>query len=451
MASVLECVYEAVCAIDEEGIVLVWNKSAEQLYQLEAEKIIGRNILEFFPDAIVYKVMQTRKAVENVCHSPREGTYILANAQPLYVNGKFCGAVSSDRDYANFKNLYMALEQAESRLVFLQNEMKSMTGNWGGFIGSNPELVKKVVLARQIAPCNTNVLITGESGTGKEVFARKIHELSARSGLMVPINCSAIPSELFESEFFGYTPGAFTGASRKGKAGFFEVAHEGTLFLDEIGDMPLCMQAKLLRVLQDREVMRVGGSKTIKVDVRIISATNKSLETMVQDGTFREDLYYRLNVVEINLPALRERPEDIPLFLDRFLREFASNNDKNIKEVQREVIDILTAYSWPGNIRELMNVAENLVVTNRDGVICKENIPGFILEKLNADEPGQPAPAQWQQSVRGMECDNIKKALQRTGNNKAKAARLLGIPRATLYRRLEEYGLTSCPSQEKEA
>jgi transcriptional regulator with PAS, ATPase and Fis domain len=443
MKAIVESIYEAICVIDIEGVVRSWNKSAEHLYQVTAEQILGHNILEFFPDALVDKVRRTRQAAENVCHSPREGTYILANAAPLYVDGEFCGAVSSDRDYAEVRQLYTALEHAESRLVFLQNEMKMITGNWGEIIGSNPSIVKKIHLARQIAPCNSNVMLSGESGTGKEIFARKIHEMSGRSGLLVPINCSAIPSELFESEFFGYSPGAFTGASRKGKLGFFELANDGTVFLDEIGDMPLYMQAKLLRVLQEREILRVGGYKTIKVDVRIISATNKSLKELVQEGKFREDLYYRLNVVEINLPPLRERKEDIPLFIDRFIREFAGKNGTPVRGVQREVIDILTAYDWPGNIRELMNVVENIVVTNTDKVISKDSIPEFLLMKLENPSLSRRLPLNLAESVRNLEQENIKTALKSTGNNKAQAARLLGIPRATFYRRLEEYNLMS--------
>ncbi|MHC1712348.1 MAG: sigma 54-interacting transcriptional regulator [Solidesulfovibrio sp.] len=450
MEAVFECIYEAICVIDTNGIVQTWNKSAERLYHVSSTQIIGHNILEFFPDALVDKVRRTKQAAENVCHSPREGTYILANAMPLYVDGEFCGAVSSDRDYAEVRQLYTALEHAESRLVFLQNEMKIMAGNLGDITGSNPAIVKKIQLARQIAPCNTTVLITGESGTGKEVFARKIHELSGRTGLLVPINCSAIPPELFESEFFGYSPGAFTGASRKGKLGLFEIANEGTVFLDEIGDMPLYMQAKLLRVIQEREILRVGGSKTIKVDVRIISATNKSLKELVREDKFREDLYYRLNVVEINLPPLRERKEDIPLFIDRYIREFAGKNGKPIKGVLREVIDILTAYDWPGNIRELMNVIENIVVTNTDKIISKDSIPDFLLMKLENPAISHRLPVDLAESVRNLEQDNIKKALKSTGNNKAQAARLLGIPRATFYRKLEEYGLMSFMMRDEE-
>jgi transcriptional regulator with PAS, ATPase and Fis domain len=443
MMAVVECIYEAICLIDKDGIVRIWNKSAENLYNVNADQIIGHNIAEFFQDALVDRVRRTRQAAKNVCHSPREGSYILANSMPIYVDGEFYGAVSSDRDYADVKQLYCDLEHAESRLVFLQNEMKIIKGNLDDIIGSNSVIVKTIQLARQIAPCNTSVLITGESGTGKEVFARKIHELSGRSGLLVPINCSAVPAELFESEFFGYCPGAFTGANRKGKVGFFELANEGTIFLDEIGEMPLYMQAKLLRVLQEHEIRRVGGHKSIRIDTRIISATNKSLGDLVKEGKFREDLYYRLNVVEIMLPPLRDRKEDIPLFIDRFIREFSKKNGKPVKGAQREVVDILTAYDWPGNIRELMNVIENIVVTNTDKIISKDSIPQFLIKKLETPSLSRGIPTVLCDSMHDLEQENIKIALKNTRNNKAKAARLLGIPRATFYRRLEEYGLMS--------
>lgn len=316
LKSIVDCIYEAVCVIDENGIVIVWNKGAEKLYNIAYKDIIGENIEDIFPDAIVNNVRKTGVSVENKYHSPRENSYILANSMPLYIEKVFKGAVSTDRDFAELSKLYFELENANSKLIFLENEVKKISGVFGNIIGKSPNIVKKIDMARQIAPTHASVMITGESGTGKEVFARGIHELSARKGLFVPVNCSAIPSELFESEFFGYCAGAFTGANKKGKMGIFELADEGTIFLDEIGDMPLHMQAKLLRVLQEREIVRLGGEKNIKLDLRVLAATNKCLQEMVRESKFREDLYYRLNVVEINLPSLRERKEDIPIFID---------------------------------------------------------------------------------------------------------------------------------------
>ena len=320
--AIVDCIYEAVCIIDQQGTVLVWNKSSEKLYNIAYEEIIGRNINEFFPDALVDTVRKTGITVENRYHSPKKDCHILASAMPLYINNVFKGAVCTDRDFAEVMKLYSELEQANTKLIFLENEVKRFSKNFGNIIGKSSAIVRKIEMARQIALTSTNVMITGESGTGKEVFARAIHEASGRKGLFVPVNCSAIPAELFESEFFGYCPGAFTGANKKGKMGILELANGGTIFLDEIGDMQFFMQAKLLRVLQEREVVRLGGEKAIKLDMRVVSATNKDLKEMVKEGKFREDLYYRLNVVEISLPPLRERKEDIPLFVEHFIREF---------------------------------------------------------------------------------------------------------------------------------
>ena len=436
---IVDCIYEAVCVIDDKGVVIVWNKGAEKLYDIAFEEIIGQNIEKFFPDAIVNNVRKTGIPIENKYHSPRENDHILANSMPLYIENVFKGAVSTDRDFAELSKLYFELENANSKLIFLENEVKKISGIFGNIIGKSCNIVKKIDMARQIAPTNASVMITGESGTGKEVFARGIHELSGRKGLFVPVNCSAIPSELFESEFFGYCSGAFTGANRKGKTGIFELANEGTIFLDEIGDMPLNMQAKLLRVLQEREIVRVGGERIVKLDLRVISATNKCLQTMIEEDKFRKDLYYRLNVVEINLPPLRERKEDIPIFIDYFIKGFSAKNSKRIMGTHREVLNILNDYGWPGNIRELMNVIEHIVVTNKNGMIQKSSIPEYILSQAKKNESFKEYPLDLNKAIRELEIENIKKALDISKNNKSKAAKLLNIPRGTLYHKIDEY------------
>ncbi len=444
LKSIIDCIYEAVCVIDENGIVTIWNKGAEKLYKIPYEKIIGENIENFFSNAIVNNVRKTGVFVENKYHSPDENFHILANSKPLYLEGIFKGAVSTDRDFAELKKLYFELENAHSKLVFLENEVKKISGIFGDIIGKSPNIVKKIDMARQIAPTCVSVMITGESGTGKEVFARGIHELSGKKGLFVPVNCSAIPSELFESEFFGYCPGAFTGANKKGKMGIFELADEGTVFLDEIGDMPLHMQAKLLRVLQEREIVRLGGERVVKLDLRVISATNKDLQKMVKENRFREDLYYRLNVVEINFPPLRERKEDIPIFIDHFIKVFSSKNSKRIVGTHEEVLNILNEYRWPGNIRELMNVIENIIVTNKNGMIQKNAIPEYILSKRKKNEFLKAYPLDLTKAIKELEIENIRKALKISKNNKSKAAKLLNIPRGTLYHKIDDYKI-KCP------
>ncbi len=441
---IMDCIYEAVCVIDENGMVIVWNKSAEKLYNVSCEKIIGQDINKIFSNAIVDTVRKTGVAVENKYHSPRKGCHILANSTPLFINDVFRGAVSTDRDFAEVRKLYFELENANSKLIFLENELKKISRSFGNIMGKSPSIVKKIDMARQIAPAHTSVMITGESGTGKEVFGRGIHELSGRKGLFVPVNCGAIPPELFESEFFGYCQGAFTGANKKGKMGIFELANGGTVFLDEIGDMPFHMQAKLLRVLQEREIVRVGGERIIKLDLRVISATNKDLKKMVEENKFREDLYYRLNVVEIKLPSLRERKDDIPLFIDHFIKEFSMKNLKKIDGVNGDVMNILNEYEWPGNIRELMNVIEYIVVTNKDGMIQKSSLPKDIFSEAKKSECLKEYPLDLTKAIKELEMENIKKALKISMNNKSKAAKLLNIPRGTLYHKIDEYKI-KCP------
>lgn len=428
--------------VDEDGIVRIWNESAEKLYKVNYEDIIGKNIAEVFPNAIVEHVRKEKIVVENKQHLPRENSHILANARPLYVEKKFRGAVSTDRDFKEVLTLYSELEQANSKLVFLENEIKRYSGVFGNMIGISPIILNRISMARQIAPTSTSTMITGESGTGKEVFARAIHELSGRKGLFVPVNCSAIPNELFESEFFGYCSGAFTGANQKGKIGLFELADQGTIFLDEIGDMPLHMQAKLLRVLQEKEITKVGGANSIKIDARVISATNKNLNKMVKEGSFREDLFYRLNVIEIQLPRLKDRFEDIPILINHFLKEFANKNGRNIKAIDTEAIKILLNYDWPGNIRELMNVVEHMVVISDTEKIYKTSIPHYILSSdkstnLNLDN----YPLDLNLAIKNLERETIQRALSMAKNNKSKASKLLNIPRATLYHKIQEYNI----------
>lgn len=442
LEAILDCIYEGVCVIDTEGTVRFWNRSAEQLYNVYRRNIIGHKVKEFFPNALVDRVRVTRVAEKNTHHIPRQGSHILATAIPLEVKGCFMGAVSSDRDYAEVERLYCELEEAKNRMGMLELEIRKLSTQFSDILGSSPGVVNTINRARQVAGSNTSVLLSGESGTGKEVFARKIHELSGREGLFMPVNCSAIPSELFESEFFGYAPGAFTGANRKGKPGLFELAEGGTLFLDEIGEMPVAMQAKLLRALQEREVVRVGGEKSIKLNVRIISATNAPLDKLLQEGKFREDLYYRLNVVEIKLPALRERSEDIPVLIDHYVREFAHRNDKIIAGVDAAAMRLLCAYSWPGNIRELMNIVESMVVTASSSTLNTSNLPESILEKNSPRSFAHSDSLDIGGAVRELECEYIQKALEKADNNKSKAASLLGMPRATLYHKLEQYDLT---------
>jgi DNA-binding NtrC family response regulator len=302
----------------------------------------------------------------------------------------------------------------------------------------SPAMNKVVELARTVAPSKTTVLLTGESGTGKEVMARRIHDLSGRTGLFVPVHCAALNANLLESELFGHEKGAFTGAdsSRRGR---FEIAAGGTVFLDEIGEIDPQTQVKLLRVIETRSFERVGGSEPVKTDARLIAATNRDLRKMVAEGTFREDLFYRLSVVSLQLPPLRERREEIPLLSGRFLKEFAAENNREIKGFSAELMQCLTNAPWPGNIRELRNTVEFMVVTSGSSELGIENLPPDFGHADSGPDVPPVSPAGL--SLEENNCELIKQALKQCNGNRTAAAKLLGISRRTLHRRLAEMEL----------
>ena len=306
-----------------------------------------------------------------------------------------------------------------------------------GIIGDSGRMQEVLSLVRRVAGSDATVLIRGESGTGKELIARAIHHASPRAaGPLVAVNCAALPEGLLESELFGHEKGAFTGAaaSRKGR---FELADGGSIFLDEIGDLPLHLQVKLLRVLQERQFERVGGTRTIPVNVRVLAATHRNLEALVREGRFRDDLYYRINVVTLLLPPLRERREDLSPLIEHFLTRFAGKNDKTIRGLTREARDALLRYDYPGNVRELENLIERAVVLTRDEVIGKSDLP-LTLDEQTAESD---APAGLVAAAEGLERRMIRDALSRAGGVQTRAAELLGISERVLRYKLRKYGL----------
>lgn len=334
-----------------------------------------------------------------------------------------------------------ALERQElQRLnLDLENRLESRFG-FDGIIGNSEPMRKIVELTKQVADTDVSVLITGENGTGKELIARALHENSRRKKRpLVPLNCAALSPQLVESELFGHEKGAFTGANFQ-KKGRFEFANHGTLFLDEVGDIPPETQVKLLRVLEDGEITRVGSNEAVRVDVRIVSATNKNLEELIQDGKFREDLYYRLKVVTVQMPALRDRPQDIPLLVDHFLREFSRIYKKAITGITREALNVLLAYPWPGNVRELKHAIENVIVVSRAPVLGLENLPASI----HQSERKGPVDLHSMvgMALKDVEKELIRNTLAHVGGNRHEAAKMLGIGERTLYRKLKTYDLS---------
>jgi two-component system, NtrC family, response regulator PilR len=319
-------------------------------------------------------------------------------------------------------------------------------------IGQSPKMLALYELLEKVAPTKTNVLITGESGTGKELVAKAIHYNSPRKEKsFVTLNCGAIPEALIESELFGHMKGAFTDAIAT-KKGLFEIADEGTIFLDEISELPLMMQVKLLRVLQDREFKRVGGTEDLRVDVRIIAATNKDLEKAVKEKRFREDLYYRLNVIQIKLPSLRERREDIPVLADHFLKRYSGELNKNISKISPEALHLLLNYEYPGNVRELQNIIERAVALSTDHDLTAQTLRSYLDEQVNTrrgvvdlDIPTDGIDLE--KVVEDLERTLLLKALDKTKGIKKKAAELLHINFRSMRYRLEKYGLNDGPDE----
>lgn len=348
-------------------------------------------------------------------------------------NGAFDYIVKGDDNDKIIPLLYRALEKNE--LLLKVNQLQQQINSKYSFetiLGQSKLIQEAKLLAAKVAPTNANVLLLGETGTGKEVFAQAIHTASSRKNKnFVALNCSAFSKDILESELFGHKAGAFTGAT-KDKKGLIEEAHNGTLFLDEIGEMQLDLQAKLLRVLETGEYIKVGDTKKSKVDVRIIAATNRNLETEINTGHFREDLYYRLNVFSISLPSLRERKDDIPELATYFLQLFAKKTNKQVKPLNKEFLLLLQAHPWKGNIRELKNVMERAVILADDEMLQSYHLP-MDFQDADKQQPGM--------SLAAMEKGHILKILQYTGGNKAEAARILEIGTATLYRKIDEYGL----------
>ena len=345
------------------------------------------------------------------------------------------------------KDVKRAVARGLERRSLIQNirRLESELGSaWGNIIGKSKEMENVFALMKKVADTPTTVLVCGESGTGKELIARALHRASSRSGApFVSINCGAIPENLLESELFGHEKGAFTGAVGL-KQGKFEFADRGTLFLDEVGEMSLSLQVKLLRVLQEHEFQRVGGNKDVQVDVRIIAATNKDLQEEVASGRFRSDLFFRLNVVRIDVPPLRERKTDIPVLVAHFVSKFRERLGRSVRDVDPEVVDALYRYGWPGNVRELENVIERAVVLCRGGAITPDDLPAEIrgalagaanLDTLISLEKGLS------ETLDAVEEQMIRDALKKSDNIQAQAAKILGVSRSNLQYKMKKYGL----------
>lgn len=429
---VLDSIAEGIVVTDEQNRVTIYNPAAERIFRKPGAEVIGRKVADVIPNTRMHWVFATGEAEMAVLQEVHGGT-IATNRIPINLDGKRIGVVSTFEDVTKIQQLEQVIRKQIHAKGFVAKH------RFADILTVSPRVIELKELAALYAATDSAVLIQGESGTGKELFAQSIHNASRRaSGPFVAVNCAAIPEHLLESELFGYEGGAFTGAKREGKQGLFELAHKGTIFLDEIGEIPRALQARLLRVLQEKEIMRVGGDKIMPVDIRIISATNKDLEQKVSQGEFRDDLYYRLNVFSLKIPPLRERQEDIPLLALAFLRRFGVEADED--SAARELRPLLTAYAWPGNIRELYNVMERL------SLLASRSVkPGWadmlpkVMQAPVADEASVTVRVKLdqglKQAVSQVEKDIVAAMLARHGNDQARVARLLGVGRTTLWRK----------------
>jgi transcriptional regulator with PAS, ATPase and Fis domain len=444
--ALLDNPYESLILIDNDGIIRFVSSVNESVYEIPPTKAIGRHITEMSPRSKLPRVLETGKAEIGQGMKLNEQQRVIARI-PLTRDGQVIGAVGKllVKTPEQLKELYDRIETLERHLDYYREELNHTCGvrySFDNIIGASEPITKVKLLARQAAETDSSVVITGESGTGKELLAHAIHQVSRRKkNNFVKVNCSSLPNELIESELFGYEAGSFTGARKAGKPGKFELADKGTIFLDEIGDMPLQMQVKLMRVLQEKEVDRLGSSQPRNADFRVITATNRDLEKMIRDGAFRLDLYYRINVITIRMPALRDIREDIPLIFHYFMDKLSHCKRQPAKTVSSEAMELLTNYTWPGNVRELRNIAERAMIVCQGNQIDPKDLP-LAVQTPSADQISRmDMSLSLKELLEETERCAILDALQKTGNNRVGAARLLGIHRTGLYQKMRKYGL----------
>lgn len=441
---ILNYAYEGYVLVDPEGRIVKMNY--EKLLGIKEEDAIGKPVQDVIENTRMHIVVKTgKKEIRDIQRI--KGHDMTTNRIPIIKENKVIGAVGTVlfKDINEVKELAHQLLDLQSKINKYKGEIERIEGtkySFDSIITKNPKMEYLKKVGRRAAETNSTVLITGESGTGKELFAHAIHRASyRRNEPFIAINCAAIPKELLESELFGYEGGAFTGAKKEGKPGKFEQAIGGTIFLDEIGDMPLEMQAKILRVLESKEFERIGGSKKIAFDVRVIAATNENLEEAIKKGKFREDLYYRLNVISIDIPPLRERKEDIELLANHILHVLINEMELGEKEIARETMKILKKYDWPGNVRELRNVLERAVNLSTGKLILPEHLPERVLHGSSHISGSLDDIAPLKDVVENAEKEAIQRALILTNGNKSLAAKKLGIHRTALYKKIDKYNI----------
>lgn len=442
LKTVMETTDDALVYVDKNGYIKLFNQSYADFLEIKIEDAIGKHVTEVIENTRMHIVAESGiPEYEDV--QKIKGQNMIATRIPVFVNGQVVGAVGKVlfKDINELKYLYKKVSRIEKELKLYKNEFSianSARYNLNDIIGQSKSIVELKDFTRKIAKTNSNVLILGESGTGKELFAHAIHNNSHRAKYpFIKVNCAAIPYELLESELFGYEEGSFTGAKRGGKIGKIQAADGGTIFLDEIGELPLNMQVKLLRFIQDKEIQKIGSIHSEKVDVRIIAATNKNLEEMIEDGLFRLDLYYRLNVVTIKIPPLRRRREDIELISRNLIDKISRKNNIRVEGISDDALEYLKKYDWPGNIRELENIIERAInILDGESMIKPKHLP-FNIRRVMKNK----VVRELKEVVEEAEKQAIIDSLIVSKGNRTLAAKNLGISRTSLYEKMAKYNI----------
>lgn len=442
LKTIMETTNDAIVYVNKEGYIEMLSKPYAEFLMIDRHKVIGKHVTEVIENTRMHTVIKT--GISEIAEIQQiKGNKMIATRIPIFVNGKVVGAVGKVlfRDIDELNALYKKISKIEKELNLYKDEFKKVNiakYSLDNIISKSKSMDYLKSLTKRAAKTNSNILILGESGTGKELFAHAIHNLSERAnGPFIKVNCGAIPYELLESELFGYEEGSFTGAAKGGKIGKFKAADGGTIFLDEIGDLPMNMQVKLLRVLQDKEIEKIGSTESEEVDVRVIAATNRDLEKMVSEGMFRLDLYYRLNVLTIKIPPLKDRKDDIPILSRHLVQKISKRENILVNDVSDKALEYLKRYDWPGNVRELENILERAInFLDEDTIIKPEHLPpritGIKKEKNMRS---------LKQTLEEIERQTIIESLIFSNGNKTKAANILDISRTSLYEKIAKYNI----------
>jgi transcriptional regulator with PAS, ATPase and Fis domain len=435
--------YEGLVICDPDGIIVKTNQAYAKFLGRTVEDMVGRHVTEVIENTRMHVVAKT--GVAEIAQVQRIGDHeMICSRIPIIENGRLVAVVGKImfKDVGDLFAMTTRFASLKKELEFYKSELSKRVGarySFENIVGASKELERAKDLGRKVARSDTTVLLCGESGTGKELFAHAIHVESARAlGPFVKVHCAAIPETLFESELFGYKQGAFTGAQKNGKKGKFALADQGTLFLDEVSEIPLTMQVKLLRVLQEREIEPIGAEQPERVDVRIVAATNRELQPLMEQGAFRQDLFYRLNVMRLDVPPLRERRSDIALLTDKLLPQLEKETGIPVEGVDSAAKAALEAYAWPGNVRELRNVLEQALYLKSGNLISHSDLPRSILGAAP-----QPDDAHSLKDVlQHTEGQMIRRAIRDAGGDKLVAASRLGISKSSIYAKLQQYRIT---------